>query len=218
MKTVCIIEDEQDIIDALKTFFEDYDYTVQSFNSAENFYEGVDPEYQGLYLVDWNLPGEPGIEIIKKIRSRDRISPIFMVSAYSKKDDIIAGLRSGADDYITKPFNFEELLARADNATSKFNIVTDNLMEQGVKILDGANAIMKDGETINLTQREFVIFKYLFDNPNTPVNRDELIKQFSSDEMTVRNIDVHVFSLRKKLSKVGLRIDTVWGRGYRLPQ
>jgi DNA-binding response OmpR family regulator len=218
MKTVCIIEDEEDIIDALKAFFEEYDYHVISFNSAEEFYQSIDPEYQGLYLVDWNLPGEPGIEIVKNIRERDRISPVFMVSAYNSKEDIVKGLRSGADDYITKPFNFDELLARADNACSKFNLVTENLMDQGVKIIDGANAIMKDGETVNLTAREFIIFKHLYDHPNEPINREELIKQFNNEEMTERNIDVHVFSLRKKLASVGLRIDTVWGRGYRIPQ
>jgi two-component system OmpR family response regulator len=181
------------------------------------FFQSFDSDFKGLYLVDWNLPDRPGTEIISFIRENDPVSPVFMISAYSKKEEIIEGLKSGADDYLTKPFNFDELLARIDNANRKFNYVSKELDPAGLKMLPEANSFVFDGNTVNLTAREYIIFNFLFENQNKPVSREDLIEQFSKEEeMTSRNIDVHVFSLRKKIKKVNLAIDTVWGLGYKL--
>lgn len=220
IRNICIVEDEQDIVEAMTTYFENEKYNVISFNSAEEFYDKAPSDYQGLYLLDWNLPGGPGIDIVSKIRIKDKVSPIFMVSAFSKNEDIVEGLRRGADDYITKPFSFDQLLERVRNSLKKLSLVLadgHNGESGQVRLLPEAKSFIKDGQTISLTQREFIIFNFLYEKLGDPVTREDLIAQFSSEEkMTERNIDVHIFSLRKKIKTVNLVVETVWGKGYKL--
>jgi len=217
IKNITIIEDEVDIVAALTAFLENHDYKVTSFNSGEEFFDKRSEGFKGLYLVDWNLPGALGTQIITKIREKDKMSPIFMVSAYGKQEDIVIGLKAGADDYIVKPFNLEELLIRISNATLKFSLISEDNMSEGFKLIPEARAFIKDGTTINLTSREFVIFNFLYQNTDKPISRDQLIEQFDkTDKMTTRNIDVHIFSLRKKIKIAEIIIETVWGMGYKL--
>lgn len=216
IKKICIIEDEVDISETLKVYLEDVGYQVSTFANATEFFNHFDSSFKGLYLVDWNLPDMPGTQIIKKIRESDKVSPIFMISAYSMQDEVIEGLRSGADDYIKKPFNYDELLVRINNANRKFNFVNKELDPAHLKLIPEAKSFVFHGKTVSLTAREFLIFDKLFQRKSQPISRNELVKQFSEDEITPRNIDVHIFSLRKKLRAADLEIDTVWGHGYKL--
>jgi DNA-binding response OmpR family regulator len=218
INTICIIEDEVDIVETLTTYFENEKYNVISFNSAEEFYSKGPSDFKGLYLVDWNLPGEPGINIITNIRVKDKVSPIFMVSAFSKNEDIVEGLNRGADDYITKPFSFDALMIKAKNSLNKLSLVSSDLgSNDQMRLLPEAKSFMKDGKTVSLTQREFIIFNHLYQNLGQSASRQDLINQFDNEEkMTERNIDVHVFSLRKKIKPVELVVETVWGTGYKL--
>jgi DNA-binding response OmpR family regulator len=217
MKKIVMIEDEKDIVDSLQLLLEQSEFEVIPFLSAEEFFSAEKRPDYCIYLVDWNLPGIKGVDIVKTIRLKDKLSPIFMISAYNKSDQIIEGLQAGADDYITKPFNYDELLVRINNAYTKVTNLQANLMNVGLKLLPEAHSVMKDGVTVNLTSREFVIFHHLYKNPNVASTREELIDQFEKDmEMTARNIDVHIFSLRKKMSKINIGIETVWGTGYKL--
>ena len=215
---ICIIEDEVDIVETMTLYFESEGYDAISFNSAEEFYKSAPDNFKGLYLVDWNLPGEPGINIITNIRVKDKVSPIFMVSAFAKNEDIVEGLKRGADDYITKPFSFDTLIVKVENSLSKLSIVSrDFNSSDEMRLLPSAKSFMKDGNTVNLTQREYIIFSHLYENLGQASSRQNLIDQFDSgDKMTERNIDVHVFSLRKKIKPVDLVVETVWGTGYKL--
>jgi DNA-binding response OmpR family regulator len=215
---ICIIEDEVDIVETMTSYFENEGYEAISFNSAEEFYKNGPDNFKGLYLVDWNLPGEPGINIITNIRVKDKVSPIFMVSAFAKNEDIVEGLKRGADDYITKPFSFDTLIVKVKNSLSKLSIVSrDFNSSDEMRLLPSAKSFMKDGNTVNLTQREYIIFNHLYENLGQASTRQDLIDQFDSDDkMTERNIDVHVFSLRKKIKTVDLVVETVWGTGYKL--
>jgi DNA-binding response OmpR family regulator len=216
-KTIVIIEDEKEIVESLRYLLEKNQFTVLSFASAEEFFSANSFPYYCVYLVDWNLPGIKGIDIIRTIRLKDKISPIFMMSAYDKSDQVIEGLQSGADDYITKPFNYEELLLRVGNAHKKISNLQENLINVGLKLIPEAHSVIKDGVTVNLTSREFIIFHHLYKNQTSASTREELINQFEKDmEMTARNIDVHIFSLRKKMNKINIGIETVWGTGYKI--
>lgn len=216
-KNIVIIEDERDILDALKQLLERNGFIVHGYVSAEEFFSSKDRPDQCVYLFDWNLPGIKGIDIVKTIRSKDKISPIFMMSANNKADQIIEGLQAGADDYVTKPFNYDELLVRLENAFKKMHNLSDNLINVGLKLIPEAHSVIKDGVTVNLTSREFVIFHHLYKHQSNAATREELINQFDKDmEMTTRNIDVHIFSLRKKMSKINIGIETVWGTGYKI--
>jgi len=190
---------------------------VYGFNSAEEFFLAKNRPDYSIYLVDWNLPGIKGIDVVRTIRLKDKLSPIFMVSAYNRPDQIIEGLKSGADDYLTKPFNYDELLVRVTNAYEKVSSLQDNLINVGLKLIPEAHLVIRDGVTVNLTSREFVIFNHLYRNPAVASTREELINQFDKDlDMTSRNIDVHIFSLRKKMGKIHISIETVWGTGYKI--
>jgi DNA-binding response OmpR family regulator len=216
-KSVVVVEDEQDIASSLKYFLEKNDIDVVTFGSAEEFFAAKNVPDQCIYLVDWNLPGIKGIDIIKTLRLRDKLSPLFMLSANIESAQIIEGLQAGADDYITKPFNYDELLIRIKNALTKFGNLKDNMLNVGLKLIPEAHSVMMDGVTVSLTSREFIIFQHLHNHRNAPSTREELINQFENDsEMTARNIDVHIFSLRKKMNKIKIGIETVWGTGYRL--
>jgi two-component system alkaline phosphatase synthesis response regulator PhoP len=216
-KSIVIIEDEKDIVESLQYLLEKNEFDVSAFLSAEEFFSAKSRPDHCVYLVDWNLPGIKGLDIIKTIRLKDKISPIFMMSAYNKADQVIEGLESGADDYITKPFNYDELLVRVGNADRKISNLRENLINVGLKLIPEAHSVMKDGVTVSLTSREFVIFNHLHNKKGTPSTREELISEFAKEmEMTARNIDVHIFSLRKKLKKITIGIETVWGTGYRL--
>lgn len=215
-RTVLVIDDEVDFLNSIREFLENDQFEVICFQSGEDLFLSKNNPEHCVYLVDWNLPGINGSEIVKKIRLRDKISPIFMISGNDRPQQILEGLKSGADDYITKPFSFEELGLKISNAFEKMIIVHENLINVGLKLIPEANSVIKDGVTVNFTAREFVIFNHLYVNKNV-VTRDELINQFDKDlKMTTRNIDVHVFSLRKKITKISLVIETVWGTGYKL--
>ena len=217
VKNICVIEDEVDIAESIKIYFEASDFSVVLFQNAEDFYQDLPKNFKGIYLVDWNLPGAQGIDIIKKIREEDKISPVFMVSAFSSQDQIIEGLTSGADDYITKPFSLEELNVRVTNSLRKFSIVDSHISTDKIKLLPEANSFIIEGKTISLTAREFSLFTALLENEGKPVSRDQLVEKLSVDEkITARNIDVHVFSLRKKIKAANLLIETVWGKGYKI--
>lgn len=215
-RTVLVIDDEVDFLDSIREFLERDQFEVSVFQSGEDLFKNQNPPQQCVFLVDWNLPGINGNEIIKKIRLRDKTSPIFIISGNNRHEQILEGLKSGADDYITKPFRFDELGVKIANAFDKMKILHDNLINVGLKLIPEANSIIKDGVTVHFTAREFVIFNHLYQN-KTVVTREELINQFHKDlKMTSRNIDVHVFSLRKKIIKINLAIETVWGTGYKL--
>lgn len=215
-KTVVVVEDEKDIIESLKYMVEKHGFDVIAHESAESLFTNFQNNYC-IYLIDWNLPGIKGVDIVRTIRTKDKISPVFMISANTSADHIIEGLKSGADDYLVKPFSYDALMVKLMNAYSKVSSLHDNLMNVGLKLIPEANSVIKDGVTVNLTAREFIIFQYLHNRPGVASTREELINQFDKDfEMTARNIDVHVFSLRKKMNRVNIAIETVWGTGYKL--
>ncbi len=214
---ICIIEDEADIANLLKDHLVPQGYDVKIYLSAEEFFANIEPNFKGLYLIDWNLPGELGISIVSKIRQKDHFSPIFMVSGYARNEDIVTGLNAGADDYITKPFSLDELSVKIKNASRKFKRLLSEVNTDEIKLLSEANSYIKDNTTVSLTKREFLIFECLYKHVLEPVNRESLLKCFAQEEdMTIRNIDVHIFSLRKKIKATNLLIETLWGKGYKL--
>ena len=213
---VVIIEDEKDVGEMLKFLLEKNSYSVDFYQSAEDFFLAKKFYSTCVYIIDSNLPGIQGEDVIRTIRSKDKLSPVFMISGNIEGQDISEGLACGADDYLPKPFNTDHLLQKVRNSVEKTNIILDNLMNVGIKLLPEANSIIHDGSTVNLTSREFTIIDRLLKTPGNIVTREELVMDFDDSEVTIRTIDVHVSSLRKKLEKVKLTIDTVRGKGYKI--
>jgi two-component system copper resistance phosphate regulon response regulator CusR len=216
---VCLIEDEPQVASVIVDYFSEEDIKVSTYKSAEEFYENHDKNFKGVYLIDWSLPGDPGVNVIKFVRNFDSLSSIFLVTAYSSNEDVLEGLNYGADDYIKKPFNLDELLARVKNASQKIENLSEAVekTKNEIQLISEAHAFSKDGQTIKLTEREYIIFERLFTDFQDPVSREDLINAFAiNKKMVSRNIDVHIFSLRKKLKLIDLYIETVWNFGYKL--
>jgi DNA-binding response OmpR family regulator len=213
---VVIIEDEKEVGEMLKFLLEKNSFNVDFYPSAEDFFLAKKFYSTCVYIIDSNLPGIQGEDVIRTIRSKDKISPVFIISGNTEGEDISQGLACGADDYLPKPFNTDHLLQKVRNSVQKTKIVLDNMMNVGIKLIPEAHSILIDGATVNLTQREFTIVEKLIKNPGNIVTREELVNGFDDSEVTVRTIDVHVSSLRKKLEKIKLVIETVRGKGYKI--
>jgi DNA-binding response OmpR family regulator len=216
MNRVVIIEDEQHVREMIKYLMEKNNFLVDVFSSAEEFLMSGNFHHHCVYLVDSKLPGIQGPDVVKTIRHSDKVSPIFIVSGNRESEDITNGLHSGADDYIVKPFHPEHLVAKVTNASAKNHMIFKDLINVGLKLLPEAHSMIKDGVTVSLTPREFEILAELLKNANIIMSREEIVSAFENTELTIRNIDVHIFSLRKKISKVSIGIQTIRGKGYRL--
>ena len=218
-KSVVIIEDEVGTLESLEYLLAKDDFKVYAFPSAEDFFMSTKKPENAIYLIDWNLPGIKGIDIIRAIRKTDKLSPVFMLTAYSDDEQMLLALKDGVDDYIVKPFNYDALLLKVRNAAVKMDHILKKSVDLGLHFLPESHSIIKDGVTVNLTNTEYAILTYLFKMGDTPSTREQLLTTFevpSSDESDFRNIDVHVYSLRKKVVKLKISIETVRGIGYKI--
>ena len=214
---ILLVEDDANLAFVVKDSLQMKGYEVTLCGDGKQAIQTFKPSSFQVCLVDVMLPYVDGFAVARHIREHDKEVPILFLTAKSMTEDKLEGFKTGADDYITKPFNYEELLVRVENANAKVSSLQDNLMNVGLKLIPEAHSVMKDGVTVNLTSREFIIFNHLYKNQTAASTREELISQFDKEmDMTARNIDVHIFSLRKKMNKVAISIETVWGTGYKI--
>lgn len=222
---ILIIEDEQGISKIIKSYLEKEGYNVfQAFNGKEglDFFEN---EQIDLILLDLMIPKISGEDLIKEIRNKSNV-PVIMVTAKVSEENIINGLKLGADDYVTKPFSPKELMQRIKTVLrriEKYNIpradiikTTDGRLEMDLEY----NRFFKDGEEIFLTKNEFQIIKTLFSNPNKIFTREEIIEiTFGFDyDAYDRAIDTHIKNIRQKIEdnpKKPDYIKTIYGMGYK---
>ncbi|MES2525583.1 MAG: response regulator transcription factor [Bdellovibrionota bacterium] len=214
MKNVAIIEDEQNIAEMLSYMLSKNSFIPNVYHSAEEYFMAKKFDTASAYIVDLNLPGINGINIIKFIRSHDKISPIFIISGTLSDKVVTEGLDAGADDYVMKPFNPNVLLMKLENASRKVRKLREESLNDGLKIIDESHTVVKDGTFILLTGREYLIVKKLFEAKSNCVSREALIDNFPGEDVTVRTIDTHICSARKKLKRAQISIRTIRGVGY----
>jgi two-component system OmpR family response regulator len=214
LKTIVIIEDDANLREMLKILFANLKYQVFTYDSAESFFMSDKECDLCVYIIDENLPGIPGHHIVTTIRKKDLISPIFMVSGEQNEQLKRETLMKGADDYIYKPFVADHLAIRIGNAVQRANIFLNARYDTGIKFIPQANTIVVHGKTVTLSNREFKILTFLMEHPLKVVTREDLVASFKDSEITMRTVDVHISSLRKKLDGADLQIETYRGRGY----
>jgi DNA-binding response OmpR family regulator len=212
--TVVIIEDDMEVRDSLTFLIERNNLQVESYKSAEHFLAMRTYHDHAIYIVDLNLPGLQGTDVIKTIRYSDKISPVFMLSGHKTEGDISMGLISGADDYLFKPFHPDHLMLKVNNAKTKTENLLKDMMNIGLRILPEAHSVVNDGVTVNFTPKEFVIVQQLLAKIDEVISRQDLMQENFDDVMS-RNVDVQIFSIRKKIQKLGLEIETIRSQGYR---
>jgi two-component system, OmpR family, response regulator len=189
--------------------------------TADNGVDGLERATSGdidLAVVDVMLPGMDGIELTSTLRDRGLTFPVLMLTARDTVDDRVTGLRSGADDYLVKPFAFAELLARIDALARRVpGGAVDRVMTVGrVSVDPRARRVTAGGEDVELTAKEFDLLAFLFENTGRVVSRLELKEQvwgFTFDAQT-KVVDLYVHYLRRKLGQDGGTIQTVRGVGY----
>ncbi len=219
---ILLVEDEAAIAGFVKEGLEEEGFAV---DVAGNGRQGLDMAMNNLdeydiFLLDWMLPGLSGIEICRSIRKENNQVPIIFLTAKDTVDDTVFGLESGANDYLKKPFAFEELLARIRvllrNKTGEQNIFTagDILMDTEV------HQVTNNGQPVELTQKEFALLEYLLRNKGKVCRRTRIIEKiwdihFEKDTSV---IDVFINALRKKLDSKEKEsfIQTIRGVGYRV--
>lgn len=207
------------MLDLLALYLRPHHYVCKKAQGAAEALAYIDNETFDIVLLDIMMPEMDGWELCQEIR---RISdvPIIMVTARDQRDDIIKGLKLGADDYITKPFNEDELLARM-SAILRRRVPTSHVEINGLLWNEERFEITYKNIPIKLTPKEFIIIGHFMKNPNQVFTREQLIELIwgFDSETEGRTIDSHVRNMREKIRQAGYPIDdhfkTVWGVGYK---
>jgi two-component system response regulator RegX3 len=222
---ILIVEDEDAIRDGLCDVFIYNGYEVHAVaNGKEGLKEALTGRYH-LVILDVMLPGMDGLAICNEVRKVDRAQPIILLTAKGDEEDIIQGLKLGADDYIPKPFSVRELVARAEavlRRSPKLNFERE-MIHWGPFEIDPANLEAKvGGKEIELTRRELDLIRYLIKHAERPVSRHELLKEvwgYGNTQMETRTVDIHITKLRRKIEpdpQEPTYLVTVRGEGYRM--
>lgn len=230
---VILIEDEQDIARLIQYNLSLEQFDVKSFPTGEEGLDAVIKEAPDIVLLDLMLPGIHGLEICKLLRNNPNTShiPILMVTAKGDESDIIKGLELGADDYITKPFSPNVLVARTKailrrakenpRVSENRKSSTSSVVEvKQLQIHPGKHEVLLENEKLELTPSEFQILLFLAKKPGWVFTRSQIVDAVRGENYAVtdRSIDVQVVGLRKKLGKAGSYIETVRGVGYRFQE
>lgn len=225
MYTVLVCDDERDIVSALKIYLTSDGYNVlEAFNGKEAL-EILDKNEVHLILMDIMMPEIDGITALIRLREKYNM-PVIFTTAKSEDNDIILGLNLGADDYITKPFNPVELLARVRSQIRRYTklgsgILNNNLSVAGIVINDNAKSVYVDNKEVNLTPKEYDILKLLVSNPGKVFSPTEIYRQIWKDEPygADATVAVHIRHLREKIEinpNQPRYIKVVWGQGYKI--
>jgi len=215
---ILIIEDEIGILNFLKQGLEEEAYSVDTATEGKSGLEMALSENYDLLLLDWMIPGMSGIEICRQFRKENSTTPIIFLTARDTVQDTIFGLQAGANDYIKKPFSFEELLERikVQFRSKKGEQAVFHLGP--IKLDTNTHQVFKSDDEIFLTQKEFALLEYLLRNKNKVCRRTRIIESVWDIhfEYNTGVIDVYINSLRKKLNlgKDEDYIQTIRGVGY----
>lgn len=223
-KTILIVEDEKNIVDIVRFNLTREGYEVREANDGEAGLRLAREDNPDLILLDLMLPRMNGFEVCRTLRGERRTTPIIMLTAREEEADKVLGLELGADDYITKPFSMRELMARVKANIRRTDMFQDG-EEKGALVFGTleldfeARMVRRDGERVELTQREYDLLRFLAERPEKVFSREELMEQvwnygYFGD---VRTVDVTVRRLREKIEENAAeprRIMTRRGMGY----
>ncbi|MBQ7635934.1 MAG: response regulator transcription factor [Lachnospiraceae bacterium] len=228
MAKILIVEDDASIAELEKDYLELNGYSVDiDADGRSGLKDALEKEYD-LLILDIMLPGEDGFEICKQVREKKNV-PIIMVSAKKEDIDKIKGLGFGADDYMTKPFSPNELVARVKAHIARFERLSgesgraSEIIEiRGLKIDKASRRVFINGEEKNLTKKEFDLLTFLAEHPDRVFEKEELFNRIwemeSYSDGDIATVTVHIKKIREKIEEDATNpqyIETIWGKGYR---
>ena len=226
-KRVLIVDDDKKLRELLTEYLEEFGFQVSTRSDGRRILSAIKTETPDIIILDIMMPHKDGFEILREIQTAFSV-PVIMLTARGEDADRIVGLELGADDYLSKPFNPRELLARIRAVLRRSAAPIDgetmrdesHLVEAGGLILDKAKRIVMMGrEEVALSSTEYEILKVLMEHPNRTLSRDQLMSMARGRDFMAfdRSIDVHISKLRSKVElnpRSPKRIKTVWGAGY----
>lgn len=218
---ILIVEDEIDLCDSIAEGLQIDGYAVDTCYDGEEAFELISTEIYDLVILDLNLPGMDGIEILTKVRKQNKNVKVLILSARGNVSDKVLGLDTGANDYLTKPFDFEELEARIRSLLRRSFIQEDTILNFNTLSLDTVKRTASVNDILlPLTKKELALLEYFMLNPGKVISQEELMEHvWNMEADSFSNaVRVHIASLRKKL-KAELSFDpiaTKIGEGYYL--
>lgn len=226
-KKVLVVDDDVRLRELLQRYLTEQGFTVQTANDAKEMDSILSSTSIDLLVLDLMLPGEDGLSICRRMRGNAKMLPIIMLTARGDEVDRIIGLEMGADDYLPKPFNPRELLARINAVMRRHERLTTSAptnTSESVTIGDftfnaSTRSLSREGAIIAITSGEFALLKVFVDHPRQPLSRDRLMQLARGRELDVydRSIDVQVSRLRKLIEPDPTHpryLQTMWGFGY----
>ncbi|MBA4375185.1 MAG: DNA-binding response regulator [Anaerolinea sp.] len=222
---ILLIEDDKRLAKLIRNVLEDEKYSLDIENDGELGLEVALRGTHDLIIIDWMLPSRDGPSICRKIRSSRLVVPILMLTARGQIEDRVSGLESGADDYLVKPFNFEELIARIRALSRRYSpgSLDPSELRLGSIVMDiKAHSVRRAETTIDLTKREWDLLEFFLRHPNQTLSRTEIMDYVWSYDASVQAemVDVYISYLRQKLTITGKKdpIQTIRGFGYLLEE
>jgi two-component system copper resistance phosphate regulon response regulator CusR len=218
---ILVVEDNEDLANSIKRGLEKEGYSVQLAFDGD---KGLDMALEGNYdciVLDVLLPGVDGFEFVQTLRETGVQTTVLMLTALDSVDDKITGLSSGADDYLTKPFDFRELLARVQSLIRRSHLLRGEVLSfKDIQLNCRTRKVTVKGVEVKLTRREFDLLELFMRDPNVVFSREEILERVwgNERETTSNVVDVYVLYLRSKLKPFGYDkfLETVPGIGYRL--
>jgi len=216
-----VVEDEHRLAEVLRQGLTEQGYAVDLAYDGETGLGLAELEPYDLLILDVMLPGLDGLAVCRRLRAGGRHLPVLLLTARDAVDDRVAGLDSGADDYLSKPFAFRELLARVRALLRREGRSREPVLRAGDLTLDPATReVRRGGRAIELTSKEYAVLEYLLHHPNRVLTRTQIAEHvWDYDFVAMSNvIDVYIRSLRRKLDDDGATrlLHTVRGTGYQL--
>jgi len=224
---VALLEDEPYQARLIQTLLEMSGHQCDHFMTGEAFIDGVSGGSHDLFILDWELPGISGIEVLKRIRSELHWkTPVLFTTTRDDKEDIVTALELGADDYMVKPVDHKEMLARINAMVRRYSppLIDKQQLDFGEYAIDlRERKIEKYGEVVELTAKEFDLAVCFFKDIGHILTRESLLEQVwgINADITTRTVDTHVSRLRKKLGLIpenGWQLASIYHHGYRLTQ
>jgi two-component system, OmpR family, phosphate regulon response regulator PhoB len=221
---VLVVEDEPAIVELVKYSLREAGWEIRSADTTASAWDSISRGKPDLVLLDWMLPDQSGLRLLSRLRAdRDfQDIPVIMLTAKSMEEDKLAGLNTGADDYVVKPFSPRELLARARALLRrKSPHLAETPLSAGSVLLDpNSFTVAVDNQQIEIGNAEFKLLKFLLANRERVFSRAQLLDKVWGDHAVIeeRTVDVHVLRLRKALKSADGLIRTVRGAGYMLSE
>jgi two-component system response regulator QseB len=212
---ILLVEDDELLGDGLRTGLVQYGYAVDWLKDGLSADQALKTENFDLVVLDLGLPKLPGISVLQNLRSRGQTMPVLILTARESVEDRVKGLDSGADDYLTKPFDLDELCARLRALQRRFSSRAEPLLvHENISLDPASHTVTLNDETINVSRREFALLHKLLENAGRVLSREHLTQSLYGwgEDVDSNALEVHIHNLRKKFGQTFIR--TIRGIGY----